>query len=91
MVKAERRENVSEEHGGFIVLVNLVRAFCEANGHASVNSLHLATQIWSMGDGIATLEANQLLDLFDRSIQPEALLDQSVRTMLAGVVSTAAA
>jgi len=88
---AERRENVSEEHGGFMVLVDLVRAFCEANGHASVNSLHLATQIWSMGHGIATLEANQLLDLFDRSIQPETLLDQSVRTMLAGVVSTATA
>ena len=44
-----------------------------------------------MGHGIATLEANQLLDLFDRSIQPEVLLDQSVRTMLAGVVSTSAA
>ena len=88
---AERRDNVSEEHGGFMVLVDLVRAFCEANGHASVNSLHLATQIWSTGHGIATLEANQLLDLFDRSIQPEALLDQSVRTMLAGVVGAAAA
>ena len=61
----------------------------EAN--TTTNSLHLATQIWSMGHGIATLEANQLLDLFDRSIQPEALLDQSVRTMLAGVVSTSAA
>ena len=87
----ERRDNVSEEHGGFMVLVDLVSAFCQANGHASVNSLHLATQIWSMGHGIATLEANQLLDLFDRSIQPETLLDRSVRTMLAGVVSASAA
>ena len=88
---AERRDNVNEEHGGFMVLVNLVSAFCKTNGHESVNSLHLATQIWSMGHGIATLEANQLLDLFDRSIQPEALLDQSVRTMLTGVVSASAA
>ena len=88
---AERREKVSEEHGGFMVLVDLVSAFCKTNGHESVNSLHLATQIWSMGHGIATLEANQLLDLFDRSIQPEALLDQSVRTMLTGVVSASAA
>ena len=88
---AERRENVAEDHGGFMILVNAVRAFCEANGDTSTNSLHLATQIWSMGHGIATLEANQLLDLFDRSIQPEALLDQSVRTMLAGMVSTCTA
>ena len=86
----ERREKVAEEHGGFMVLVNMVQAFCNAHGNSQVNSLHLATQIWSMGHGIATLEANRLIDLFDRSIEPEALLDQSVRTMLAGVVGAAA-
>lgn len=86
----ERREKVAEEHGAFMVLVNMVQAFCDAHGNSQVNSLHLATQIWSMGHGIATLEANQLINLFDRSIEPEALLDQSVRTMLAGVVNTAA-
>ena len=86
----ERREKVAEEHGGFMVLVNMVQAFCNAHGNSQVNSLHLATQIWSMGHGIATLEANQLINLFDRSIEPEALLDQSVRTMLAGVVGAAA-
>ncbi|MEL0138451.1 MAG: hypothetical protein VW806_13340, partial [Halieaceae bacterium] len=62
-----------------------------AHGNSQVNSLHLATQIWSMGHGIATLEANRLIDLFDRSIEPEALLDQSVRTMLAGVVGASVA
>jgi len=31
-----------------------------------------------MTHGIATLEASQLINLFDRSIEPEALLDQSV-------------
>ena len=86
----EGEEKVAEEHGGFMVLVNMVRAFCNAHGNSQVNSLHLATQIWSMGHGIATLEANRLIDLFDRSIEPEALLDQSVRTMLAGVVGAAA-
>ena len=86
----ERREKVAEEHGGFMVLVNMVQAFCNAHGNSQVNSLHLATQIWSMGHGIATLEANQLINLFDRSIEPEALLDQSVRTMLAGVVGAGA-
>ena len=86
----ERREKVAEEHGGFMVLVNMVQAYCDAHGNTQINSLHLATQIWSMGHGIATLEANQLINLFDRSIEPEALLDQSVRTMLAGVVGAAA-
>jgi AcrR family transcriptional regulator len=87
----ERREKVAEEHGAFMVLVNMVQAFCNAHGNSQVNSLHLATQIWSMGHGIATLEANRLIDLFDRSIEPEALLDQSVRTMLAGVVGASVA
>lgn len=87
----ERREKVAEEHGGFMVLVRMVQSFCESHGNATINSLHLATQIWSMGHGIATLEANRLIDLFDRSIEPEALLDQSVRTMLAGVVGASVA
>jgi hypothetical protein len=37
-----------------------------------------------MTHGVATLEASQLINLFDRSIDPEALLDQSVRTLLMG-------
>ena len=84
----EIRENVAEDHGGFMVLVNLVEAFCETNGHAPINSLQLATQIWSMTHGIATLEASQLINLFDRSIEPEVLLDHSVRTLLAGAVDS---
>ena len=82
----ETRENVAKNHGGFMVLVNLLKAFCEANGNPSINSVQLATQIWSMTHGIATLEASQLINLFDRSIEPEALLDHSVRTLLAGTV-----
>ena len=71
-----------------MVLVNLLKAFCEANGNPSINSVQLATQIWSMTHGIATLEASQLINLFDRSIEPEALLDHSVRTLLAGTVGS---
>ena len=37
-----RATRESERNGGFMVLVDLVRAFCEANGHASV--VHLATR-----------------------------------------------
>ena len=84
----EIRENVAEDHGGFMVLVNLVEVFCETHGNAPINSLQLATQIWSMTHGIATLEASQLINLFDRSIEPEALLDRSVRTLLAGAVGS---
>jgi AcrR family transcriptional regulator len=84
----EIRENVAEDNGGFMVLVKLVEVFCKNNGNAPINSLQLATQIWSMTHGIATLEASQLINLFDRSIEPEALLDHSVRTLLAGAVGS---
>ncbi|MDG2134752.1 MAG: TetR-like C-terminal domain-containing protein [Luminiphilus sp.] len=81
----EIRENVAQEdHGGFMILVGLVKAFCEHHSKTAVNGVHLATQIWSMTHGVATLEASQLINLFDRSIEPEALLDQSVRTLLVG-------
>ena len=83
----QRRDNPMSKHYGFTVLVDLVRAFFDVNENAEVNEIRLATQVWSMAHGIATLEANQMLDLFDRSIEPESLLDESVRTMLAGVVA----
>jgi AcrR family transcriptional regulator len=84
----ERRENALSEHNGFLLLVDLVKAYCEMQGKVDVRAFTLATQIWSVGHGIATLEANQLLDFFDRSIEPEALLDESVRTMLEGTIVT---
>jgi AcrR family transcriptional regulator len=80
----EIRENVAQDHGGFMILVGLVKAFCEHNNNTGIDGVHLATQIWSMTHGVATLEASQLINLFDRSIDPEALLDQSVRTLLMG-------
>ena len=83
----QRRDNPMSDHYGFVVLVDLVKDFLEINENSQVNEIRLATQIWSMAHGIATLEANQMLDLFDRSIEPESLLDESVRTMLAGVIA----
>ena len=69
------------------MLVGMVQTFCEKQGSGDVDALYFATQIWSMAHGIATLEANQMLDLFDASIQPEHLLDDGARTMLAGILN----
>jgi hypothetical protein len=83
----EIRANAAEDHGGFMILVGLVQAYCEKQGNPAKNGIRLATQIWSMTHGIATLEASQLINLFDRSIDPESLLDHSVRTLLFGATS----
>ncbi len=86
---AERRLEAQSKYGGFGVLVTMVQTFCEKQGSGDVDALYFATQIWSLAHGIATLEANQMLDLFDASIQPEHLLDDGARTMLAGVLNPA--
>jgi hypothetical protein len=68
-----------------MMLADSVEAFCEINGTVAIDSPHLVIQIWPMIHSIATLEASQLINLLDRSIEPETFLDQSVRTLLAGV------
>ena len=84
---AERHLEAQSKYGGFRVLVAMVQTFCEKQGSRDVDELYFATQMWSMAHGIATLEANQMLDLFDSSIQPEHLLDDGARTMLTGMLS----
>ena len=84
---AERHLEAQSKYGGFRVLVAMVQTFCEKQGSRDVDALYFATQMWSMAHGIATLEANQMLDLFDSSIQPEHLLDDGARTMLTGMLS----
>ena len=84
---AERHLEAQSKYGGFRVLVTMVQTFCEKQGSRDVDALYFATQMWSMAHGIATLEANQMLDLFDSSIQPEHLLDDGARIMLTGMLS----
>ena len=70
---------------GFEILVNLVSAFCQARGRPEVNASQLATSLWSLSHGIATLEANQLLDLFDRTVTAESYSTTARRRILASV------
>jgi AcrR family transcriptional regulator len=84
---AERQLEAQSRYGGFGVLVTMVQTFCEKQGSGDVDALYFATQIWSLAHGIATLEANQMLDLFDASVQPEHLLDDGARAMLTGILS----
>ena len=84
----QRRVKAQTEHGGFEILVNLVSAFCHAQGRPEVNASQLATSLWSLSHGIATLEANQLLDLFDRTVTAESILDDSGRGILDSVFAS---
>ena len=79
---------------GFRILVNAVEDFCRSKGHLDdlgrprgpyCEPVSVATQLWALAHGIATLEANQMLDLFDRSATAENLLSESTRALLVGL------
>ncbi len=83
----ERRENPQTEHN-WSILVNRVSTFCQAHGTPQINPTQLATSLWSLSHGIATLEANQLLDIFDRTATAESIFDDSARRILASVFAS---
>ena len=90
----ERRSMLSKQHCGFDVLAEAVARYCD--DHAPVTryrpitgedslTLSLATQLWALAHGIATLEHNRMLDFFSRSATPERLLEDSTRALLSGL------
>lgn len=84
------REEIDHKLSGFNVLNEAVAAFCHAHGSARSavdDPLNLATQLWALAHGIATLEINHMLDLFDRAASAERLLTDSTRALLAGVLT----
>ena len=84
----ERREKAQIEHHGFMILVELVSEFCRSYGTPETNTTQLATSLWSLSHGIAILEANQLLDMFDRTVTAESILDDSAKRILASVFAS---
>lgn len=85
------RDEIESKLSGFNVLLEAVTAFCRRLGHCDPNThtqpIKIATQLWAMAHGIATLECNHMLDLFDRSASPEQLLRDSSLSLLRGLYS----
>lgn len=90
-----QREHMGHRLSGFNLLLNAVTHYCEIQGHISpqephhrgpsVDTLNVATQLWALAHGIATLEANEMLDTFDPSANPEQLLTESSHALLTGL------
>ena len=88
------RQDGDSKMDGFYVLVDAVSEFCECQGHLNHQGalagrhrgpVTVATQLWALAHGMATLEANHMLDLFDRGASAEKLLTDSTRALLAGL------
>ena len=89
---AEIRDTIEQKMSGFYILVDVMRGYFAQRGtggasHTNQDTLALsvATQLWALAHGIATLELNHMLDLFDREATPELLLETSTRALLTGL------
>ena len=80
---ASRHESARTKGAGFQVLVEALN--CYVARHApdtAYPTLRLATQLWSMVHGVATLECNQILDAFDPDVQSRQLVVEGTRALL---------
>jgi len=85
------RQNLAHKSVGFSLLLTSVENHLiqrSGKGVYSTNqqtALHVATQLWALAHGVATLEGSQMLDMFDKSAQAESILIQATSALLAGV------
>ncbi|MDG1065720.1 MAG: TetR/AcrR family transcriptional regulator [Luminiphilus sp.] len=87
------RQNLAHKSVGFSLLLASVEKHLVPSSRKSLSSadqkqaLRVATQLWALAHGVATLESNQLLDLFDESAQAEAILIEAGTALLTNIAS----
>lgn len=78
-----RQEQARIKGEGFRILVEALEHHIARQDSAGFPTLRLATQMWSMVHGIATLECNHMLDTFDRQISSRQLVVDGTMALLA--------
>lgn len=82
----DRRANIALKQTGFQIVVQAVADYCSQHSRGqSADPIFIATQLWALAHGIATLQVNQMLDLFDQTLSAKELLESSVRNLLTGL------
>ena len=91
---APERQNLAHKSVGFSLLLASVEKHLTQIGNQKLcpaeqqTALKLATQLWALAHGVATLEGNQLLDLFDKSAQATSILVEATSALLTGPTGT---
>lgn len=81
-----RRREAKMKMNGFQVVLAACEVYCAKNSIAAdTNPIQLATQLWALAHGIATLKVNQMLDLFDANIDARKILRQTTIALLEGL------
>ncbi len=85
------RQNLEHKSQGFDLLLNAVENYLTKVGAQrelsglNPRAVRVATQLWAIAHGVATLEQNQLLDLFDKAAQANTILIESTQALLTGL------
>lgn len=82
----EQRAEATMKAQGFHVLTNAIKD-CVENGllPASTVPTAFATQMWAMVHGVATLETNHMLDVFDASAAGQRMIAEGTRALFRGL------
>lgn len=79
----QRRLEAQAKRTGFEVLIKAAESYLYTHSPESdISPVRLATQLWSIAHGIATLEHNRMLDIFDETINADQLLRDGTQAFL---------
>jgi len=85
------RQNLEHKSQGFDLLLSAVENYLTQVGAQrelsglNLRAVRVATQLWAIAHGVATLEQNQLLDLFDKAAEANTILIESTQALLTGL------
>ena len=83
--RAMEDERMDMRGSGFYVLADTVAAVCERESIAPVDPIELATELWAMVHGLASLAMNQQVDRFLPGADAYQLLERSTRIFFDGL------
>jgi AcrR family transcriptional regulator len=90
---AERFSSTEEgfRNSGFMVLVDVVSAWCDKQGVSGEDVYELATKLWAMVHGLSSLALAGQINRFYEAADTSALLASSTRTFLEGLKASSRA
>ena len=84
-MRAIDSEDPGLKTSGFYLLVDSVRAWCDAMELSDYNALELAVKMWANAHGLACLAMNQHVEKFLPDVDVYTLMESSARTFLDGL------
>ena len=83
--RALESDAIELKSSGFYVVVDQVSSWREAQGLTGLDPLDVATKLWALVHGLASLALNGHIERFNQGVDIYQLLEEFTRTFLAGL------